>query len=211
MESLEKVNVQEAQTLISLSEKVFGFCFRKYFPHQIGNFNLVYGSYEENMGFILQNKDDLYSGNKNYFIEDFSEKKINYYKNCVDYFTLYDGEKIIGSIIGNMTDWATYYFRFGMIKKEYQRLGLQAAIEEHLTQILIENNISKVEVDVVISNKPQIGTFLKKEYFIVGTFNSEIYGSTIKLCRILNENRENKFKEIFCYNNHSKKRSEANN
>ena len=151
--------------------------------------------------FMLQNGDYIFEKcqwQTQFLSEEYSMGKFNYYDGVGDFFAFHAQNKIVGTFVGNVSDWSTYYLRSCAILPEFQGRGYFSKFLMKLFSVLSDNGINRAETEVSPSNIGEIYLFNKLNFNITGYRTSERWGTSIHFTKFLNASHEKSFLDRFC-------------
>jgi GNAT superfamily N-acetyltransferase len=177
----------------SLLTKVTEIEWSRHFPFSLTNdeVNIKYVSPEVAFYFIKEHYNEI--------TEQQTDAKLQYYKECGDFFMFYKDSLPIGLFIGNLTDWSTYYFRSVGILPQYQGNGAFPRLLSYLTKILSDSGIARIESDTSVSNFTSIQILLRARFKVTGMQLSERWGALLHFTKFLSAPSEKIFMDQYCH------------
>jgi hypothetical protein len=199
----KKQNTNEVQNSnSSLSERIYGFSWSNYFPLKLNeDEDVVIVEFKKAIEFIKENHNQIFDENlwgNPFFKAENNESKQKYYELISDCFLFLKNQKPYALIIGTLTDWSSYYLRYGAFLKEFQGGGRVQSFLNHIILTLKNNSISRVETDISPANLVNLHVFNKLQFNISGINLSERWGSIIHMTKFLNLDAERVFLDQFC-------------
>lgn len=114
-----------------------------------------------------------------------------------DRIAFFDGDRVVGLLVGNPVDWSTYYWRTVALLPAYQGRGLLAQVLRHTDALMRAHGVVRVEGECAPTNYRQLRLLLRLGYVVTSTVTSERWGALLRLTRFLNEEAEEAFAERF--------------
>ncbi|MEO5970211.1 MAG: GNAT family N-acetyltransferase [Bdellovibrionia bacterium] len=187
----------------SLLTKLFKVEWDKHFPFNIPDCDctIAYIGPELAFQFIRESYGEIFELElwKNPFLaEQQTEAKLQYYRECGDFFMIYKKSQPIGIFIGTLTDWSSYYFRSAAVLPQHQGNGAIARLLPYLTKILTDSGIARIESDASVSNFTSIQILLRARFKVTGMQLSERWGALLHFTKFLSPSSEKIFVGQFC-------------
>lgn len=205
----EKFNSEVAQKKYpeTLSEKLWNVRWEKWFPQSLGDHQYIrISNFDEVNGFLAENYKGIYhdseSQDENYrflYLETHSAKR-GYYGEVADFFVAVVEEKIVGSFIGNISDWSTYYIRSCSVLPKSQGSGFFYEWMQRMAQALgASGHCQRMEAHVTPINHRLIHLMHRLDYTVSGLWNSERWGAKLHFTKYLSHEHEAVFLKQFMH------------
>lgn len=187
---------------VKLSELLWDIRWGEYFPKQLTSDGILVASvsYEDAIPFIQEHYSQIFqdSDDSPFYGGKITAARSRYYRIAGDFFAFKDGEKIIGILIGNPSDWGTYYLRSSGLLPEYEGKNLVQRLLPLLFTRLREANVERVESETAPSNMPMVYMLTRHRFNVSGTVLSERWGVLTRFTKFLDEASESVFLRQFC-------------
>jgi GNAT superfamily N-acetyltransferase len=192
----------------SLLTKLFKVKWNQHFPLNVENCGCTIEYIEPELAFqfIRQSYDEIFElelWKDPLLAEQQTDEKLQYYKECGDFFMIYKDSKAIGIFIGTLTDWSSYYFRSAAVLPQYQGNGAIGRLLPYLTKILTDSGIARIESDASVSNFTSIQILLRARFKVTGMQLSERWGALLHFTKFLSPSSEKIFMGQFCQDTNS--------
>ncbi len=183
-----------------LSLRWLGIDFRALLPWTFRTLTVEYGTADELLPFVERHYATLFgsSDDRRWRAEALEINKRHFIAEA-DIFLIRDAEgRIVGDLVGHPSDWSTYYLRSMALLPEFRGRGTYPELMDRLAEVLAAAGVERIEADVTPSNRMNIVTGLRLGYVTTGTFNSDRWGSVIRMTKFLNEEAEDVFHNQYC-------------
>lgn len=197
-DSLQKVE----QHVGSVSSRILNVRWLEFFPFEIAQDEVIrLVDFSEVTHFIQKNHLPIFDegqwGNP-FFKENSTLGKLRYLEDYADCFMYFKAEQAYAVTICTLSDWSSYYLRYGAFLKDYQNTGRAQLFLNHLIGVLKNTEVNRIETDISPANLSNLHIFNKLGFNITGINNTERWGSLIRMTKFLNTKAENVFLDQFC-------------
>jgi RimJ/RimL family protein N-acetyltransferase len=136
-------------------------------------------------------------GASRFLAEPFDGAKLRYYRRA-DVFEVADGNETVGLVIGEPSDWSSYYLRTMGLLPEYHGRQLASSILTYMFDVLGRVGVRRFELDTSPSNMATIQVLTRLRFNITGQFTSERWGALLRFTKFLDDRAEEVFLDSFC-------------
>lgn len=173
-----------------MTQIVWGLEWGNFFPLSLGDYELSASSFEEFTELKNSNNSFLITSEKSNesFVKDISSaSKEEYLKSVSDFFTIKKDGEVIGVVVCEIRDWATYYLRYIFIAKEHRSHNLTSLFVAEIEKILRLFSVDKIVCDVSPSNLGQVARMSRAGYVYTGSILCERFGANMTLTKFLKD------------------------
>jgi ribosomal protein S18 acetylase RimI-like enzyme len=185
-----------------LTKRVLDIDWLNYFPLLLSSHEEIRESdHKTVLGFMNQNGNNIFNRSteeNGFMLEKHNPAKTNFYDEAGDFFVFLSHQEIVGTFVGNVSDWSTYYLRSCAIIPEFQGRGYFSKFLQHLISVLKKHGVKRVEGDVSPSNIAEVHLFNKLNFNVTGYRASDRWGSVIHFTKFIDEENEVFFLDRFC-------------
>ncbi len=183
------------------SERLWDLRWEDHLPWQLdGGIRVQAGSLADATPFIRDHYADIFelgAQGGRFLSEPMTPAKERFVRES-DVFLFRDGERLIGILMCNPSDWSTYYMRSAAFLPEYQSRGLLGSCVERTFDVLRDAGCARVEVEAAPSNFASIRLLTRLGFNVTSMTNSERFGTIIRFTKFLLEDAETVFLDQFC-------------
>jgi hypothetical protein len=185
----------------SLSREIFGIDWDAHLPLDLeGGIQLELATLDEALAFAATHYAAIFGSSASdhrFFAEAHTPARERFLR-MSDRFVFREGSRVVGLLIGQPTDWSTYYWRSVALLPERQGRGLLAAALARTDAVMRESGVVRIEGETAPNNYRQLRLLLRLGYCVTGSVNSERWGTMLRLTKYLEPSAEQCFTNQFC-------------
>ncbi|MBX3260360.1 MAG: GNAT family N-acetyltransferase [Labilithrix sp.] len=179
-----------------MSQRLWGIDWRSVLPWQLDEIRVEYARLADVLPFMAELFPRTFNTGKQWLEEEMTEAKRRFGEE-MDVFVFRDGEKIVGVVTGNPSDWSTYYWRVAGILPEYRRQALLTRFTERCYAPFRAAGVRRMEVDTSPGNRAMVRHLSGQGLFVTATMSSERWGQVLRFTKFLDEDAERTFTTQF--------------
>lgn len=187
----------------SLSYDIFGITWNSHLPFELNcGARLEAVTLQGTVEFVAANYPSIFGSSEadRRFLDEAQTPAKTRFLRMSDRFVFRDGARAVGLLVGHPLDWSTYYWRSVAILPDYQGRGLLAAAASQTDNVMRSSGITRLEAEVAPNNHRQLRLLSRLGYFVIGSMNSERWGSVLRLTKYLVPEAQERFVTQFCRN-----------
>ncbi|MBX3211350.1 MAG: GNAT family N-acetyltransferase [Labilithrix sp.] len=181
---------------VSMSERLWGIDWTSVLPWQFDDVRVEYGRLADVLPFMAELFPKTFNVGKQWLQEEMTEAKRRFGEE-MDVFVFRDGEKIVGVVTGNPSDWSTYYWRTVAFLPEYRQRNLLTLFTERCCAPFRAAGVSRMEVDTSPANRATVRAFSGQGLIVTATISTERWGQLLRFTKFLDEDAERTFSTQF--------------
>jgi RimJ/RimL family protein N-acetyltransferase len=184
------------------SEEFWGVDWESALPRLLtsGGIELRCSDIERALPFIANHYATIFEeepGSNRFLAEPFDGAKLRYYRRA-DVFEVADGDETVGLVIGEPSDWSTYYLRTMGMLPDYQGRQLASSIVSFMFDVLGRAGVRRFELDTSPANMATIQVLTRLRFNVTGQITSERWGALLRFTKFLDDRAEEVFLDSFC-------------
>ncbi|MBX3208709.1 MAG: GNAT family N-acetyltransferase [Labilithrix sp.] len=172
-----------------MSQRLWGIDWNGVLPWHFDDIRVEYARFVDVLPFMAELFPQTFNVGRQWFQEEMTEAKRRY-GDEMDIFVFRDGDKIVGVITGNPSDWSTYYWRMVAILPEYRQRDLLRLFTERCFTPFREAGVRRMEVDTSPANRATVRHFSSQGFIVTSTLTSERWGLSLRFTKFLDEDAE---------------------
>ncbi len=184
-----------------LSTRIWGIDWEQHFPVLTANgYSLELSDFDTVAHFLKEHYREIFQADLDegsFLHSEMNAAKGRFYREAADFIVFKKNGSIVGTFVGNPSDWSSYYLRNIAILPEHQGKKIHQTFLDHFIA-LISSYVDRVEAEVSPSNLAQVHTLNKEGFNIVGLQLSERWGSNVRMTKFVNRNHQKVFLSQFC-------------
>ncbi|MBX3200228.1 MAG: GNAT family N-acetyltransferase [Labilithrix sp.] len=179
-----------------MSERLWGIDWTSVLPWQFDDIRVEYARLADVLPFMAELFPQTFNVGKQWLQEEMSEAKRRFGEE-MDVFVFRDGEKIVGVITGNPSDWSTYYWRTVAFLPEYRQRNLLTLFTERCFLPFRAAGVSRMEVDTSPANRATVRALSGQGLIVTAMISTERWGQLLRFTKFLDEDAARTFSTQF--------------
>lgn len=166
--------------------------------------NLRVASHEEITSFLNDqtlDPEELIEGrNEAFSFNKFDVHKRKFLSEFCDGFSIYDERQgiMVGAVIGQTTDWSTYYIRYVLLTKRSRGAGIFQGFIGFLSFALAAKGIERLEIEISPLNTVQLHLLNKLGFCVSSTSVTDRWGYLLRFTKFFTKEAQLIFMNQFC-------------
>jgi RimJ/RimL family protein N-acetyltransferase len=183
----------------TLSERYWGIDWAAELPWIADEFRIDLSNFDEIASFFAEHGPEMFGKDAEgrWLQEPMGPAKLQFLRES-DVLAFRHDEKLVGYLLGQPSDWSSYYVRSLTILPRWRGQGLIAAIAAGLDRTLRTAGVQRIEADTASDNAAMALGFLRHGWVATGFNNSDRWGATVRYTRYLTDEATAVFRNQYC-------------